>query len=174
MTSLPHSDNLLVINDFIYLRDSQVHGKGIFASKDIPSNTKLLEYKGELISKEEGDRRRENTERLSKIDPTKGESYIMEVDENYDLDGDTEDNYAKYFNHSCDPNCEFTGEEKEVWVYSARDIKKDEELNCDYGFDFDPEDPDQPICKCGSKNCVGYIVQEEQRQKLLDYLKGVK
>jgi hypothetical protein len=29
-------------------------------------------------------------------------------------------------------------------------------------------------CKCGSKNCVGYIVREDQRKKVKKLLKGKK
>ena len=39
-----------------------------------------------------------------------------------------------------------------------RNIKKGEELSYDYGFSFDDDFKQYP-CKCGSKNCVGYIVR---------------
>jgi SET domain-containing protein len=46
-----------------------------------------------------------------------------------------------------------------------RDIKKGEELSYDYGFGFD-EDYKQFPCKCGSKNCCGYIVREGSRWRI--------
>lgn len=171
---MPQENKIHKINDYIYLCESKIHNKGVFALKNISSGTKLLEYKGELISKKEGTRREEESIKLSKKNPSLGATYIMEIDEENDLDGDTENNYAKYINHSCEPNCEFEVEGKAVWIYSTKNIKKDEEICCDYGFDFDEKNPFLHECKCGSKNCVGYIVQEEQREKLKEHLKKNK
>ena len=52
-----------------------------------------------------------------------------------------------------------------LWVTAIRDIKKGEELTCDYGFSFDADYKQFP-CKCGSKNCVGYIVREGSRWRI--------
>ena len=48
---------------------------------------------------------------------------------------------------------------------AKRDIKMGEEFTCDYGFGFD-KDYKQFPCKCGSKNCCGYIVREESRWRI--------
>ena len=48
---------------------------------------------------------------------------------------------------------------------AIRDIKKGEELTCDYGFGYD-EDFKQFPCNCGSKNCCGYIVRAESRWRI--------
>ena len=52
-----------------------------------------------------------------------------------------------------------------IWVYAIKDIKKDEELSYDYGFGYD-KDYKQFPCKCGTKNCVGYIVREGSRWRI--------
>ena len=44
----------------------------------------------------------------------------------------------------------------------SRDIKKGEEFTCDYGFGYD-KNYKQFKCKCGSKNCCGYIVRAESQ-----------
>jgi hypothetical protein len=49
---------------------------------------------------------------------------------------------------------------------------KGEELTYDYGYNME-HFLDHP-CKCGSKNCVGYIVREDQRKKVKKLLKGKK
>jgi len=162
------------INEFLYLCESDIHSKGVFSQKNIPSGTRLLQYKGELISKEEGTRRAELTEQLSKNDPSKGATYIIEVDDEQDIDGNAEDNYAKYINHSCEPNCKFQFGHKEVWVVAIKDIPAEEELSLDYEFDFDPADFFDHPCKCGSKNCVGYIVHKDQRNLLEHHLQKNK
>ena len=50
-------------------------------------------------------------------------------------------------------------------VSAIRDIEKGEELTCDYGFAFD-KDYKQFPCKCGAKNCCGYIVRAGSRFRI--------
>ncbi len=46
-----------VNTDLIEIRDSGVHGKGVFAARDIKKGEKVIEYVGELISKDEAEER---------------------------------------------------------------------------------------------------------------------
>ena len=66
---------------------------------------------------------------------------------------------------SSNPNCEVDGKGLKLWISSIKDIKKGEELSYDYGFGYD-EDYKQFPCKCGSKNCCGFIVREESRWRI--------
>ena len=50
-----------------------------------------------------------------------------------------------------------------LWV--VKDIKKGDELSYDYGFGYDADFRQFP-CKCGSKNCCGYIVRDDQRWRI--------
>ena len=68
-------------------------------------------------------------------------------------------------NHSCDNNSHYDGKALKVWVSAVTNIKKGEELTCDYGFGFD-KDYKQFPCKCGAKNCCGYIVREASRFRI--------
>ena len=43
----------------IEVRDSPVHGRGVFATREIPRGTTVIEYTGECISWDEADRREE-------------------------------------------------------------------------------------------------------------------
>ena len=38
------------------VRNSKIHGTGIFATKDIKKNTRIIEYVGEKITRSEGDK----------------------------------------------------------------------------------------------------------------------
>ena len=49
---------------------------------------------------------------------------------------------------------------------AIKDIKKGEELTCDYGFSYDENLQAISRCKCGSKNCCGYIVRAESRWRI--------
>jgi SET domain-containing protein len=162
------------INEFIHLTQSKIHSNGVFASKFIPKGTKIIEYTGELISKEEGTKRSTISHNEHKKDSSKGGVYIFDIDEEHDLDGNTENNYAKYINHSCEPNCEFDGEGKKIWVNSIKDIQKNEELSINYGFVWDEKDYHDHPCLCGSKKCIGYILDEDDWPKLKKHLKKLK
>ena len=91
--------------------------------------------------------------------------YLFTLNKKYTLDGDFTWNTAGLINHSCDNNCDYNGKGLKVWITAIRDIKKGEEFTCDYGFGYD-EDYKQFPCKCGSKNCCGYIVREESRWRI--------
>merc|ERR1711991_755387 len=74
-------------------------------------------------------------------------------------------NFAKFINHSCNPNCEVDIIDNEIWISSIKRIKKGAELFYNYGYPFDTDFVDH-ICKCGSRNCVGYILSDNDWPKL--------
>ena len=139
------------------IQKSKIDNNGLYASKDIKKGTKIIEYKGKIISVKQ-------SETDPKFDNNKA-IYLFNLNKRYDLDGDFKFNTARLINHSCDPNCEVTGSGLKVWVYSVKDIKQDDELSYDYGFSFDEDYKNYP-CRCGSKNCCGYIVREGSRWRI--------
>ena len=82
------------------------------------------------------------------------------------MDGDFSFNIAGLVNHSCNANARYDGKGVKIWITADRDIKKDEEITCDYGFSFDKNDYKQFPCKCKSKNCCGFIIREESRWRI--------
>ena len=137
------------------VRRSKIHGRGVIASKDIPSGTRIIEYQGERITKAESERRDEaRAARAAKGGD--GCVYIFEINKRYDLDGHMAWNTARLLNHSCAPNCESANFRGHIWLVARRDIVKGEELTFDYGFDVENW-RDHP-CRCGSHKCVGDIV----------------
>ena len=137
-------------------------GRGLYAAKDIPEGTKIINYVGNIITKKQ-------TETSEKFDNSKP-IYLFNLNNRYDLDGDVSWNTARLINHSCSNNCDYEGKGLKLWVTAIKDIKKGEELTCDYGFGYD-EDYKQFPCKCGSRNCVGYIVREGSRWRINRKLK---
>lgn len=158
-------------NPHIKVRNSKIHGKGVYARKDIAKETRIIEYLGKKITKDESEKIYEKQLELHKKNPhNTGSVYIFDVDENHDLDGDVWWNLAKLINHSCSPNCEsLTEEDGIIALYALRNIKKGEELSFNYGYDV--EHYEDHLCKCGSKNCVGHIVVESQWGDLKNKLK---
>jgi SET domain-containing protein len=135
-------------NEFLEVRQSTIHGTGGYARKDIPAGTRIIEYVGERISKEESVRRCEADN-----------EYIFTIDDEGDLDGKVAWNPARFINHSCTPNCEAEWDEGHIFINALRDIKQGEELSFNYGYDM--EDVLDHVCQCRTAACVGYIVAEE-------------
>ena len=139
------------------IKKSKIDNRGLYAAKNIKKDTKIIEYKGKIITVKE-------TETNPKFDNDKA-IYLFNLNKKYDLDGDFKYNTARLINHSCDPNCEVDGVGLKLWIYAVKDIKKNEELTYDYGFSFDKDYKDFP-CRCGAKKCVGFIVNSQSRWRI--------
>ena len=140
------------------IKKSKIDNKrGLYATKDIKKGTKIINYIGKIITNRE-------VEESAKFDNNKP-IYLFTLNNRYTLDGDFNWNTAGLINHSCNNNCDYEGKGFKVWVSAIRDIKKGEELTCDYGFGFD-KDYKQFPCKCGAKNCCGYIVRAGSRFRI--------
>jgi uncharacterized protein len=110
--------------EFVYVKDSPIHGKGIYTSRFINSGTKIMVIGGEVLSGEECERREDEENNV----------YIFWNGETYIDTNNTEK--IKYINHDCDYNCEVHDrDESTLWLVATRDIKIDEELTIDYGYD---------------------------------------
>jgi uncharacterized protein len=127
---------------------SPIDRQGLFAARDIPPGTRIVEYLGEKISKDESARR------LAQYN-----TYIVYLNEQYDIDGETLANAARYINHSCDPNCTVEYTTETLWIVALKPIQAGEELSCNYGFDA--RDYEKFPCRCGATTCCGYIVGRE-------------
>ena len=139
------------------IKKSNIDNRGLYAATNIKRNTKIIEYKGKIITSKQ-------SETNPKFDNGKA-IYLFNINKRFDLDGDYKFNTARLINHSCDPNCEVFGSGLKVWVYAMKNIKKGEELSYDYGFSFDEDYKNYP-CKCRSRNCVGYIIREGSRWRI--------
>lgn len=159
------------LNKYLYLQESPIHGRGIYAARDIAAGTDVIQYVGDLIDKDEAERRAEKV-RLRAEKTGSGAVYIFTVNDEFDIDGDVPENYARYINHGCVTNCEAVNIEDEIWIEATRNIKKGEELVYDYGFDYSSWD--EHPCYCGSKKCVGFIVARRHRKRMMQTKKYSK
>jgi SET domain-containing protein len=151
------------------VRGSEIHGRGVYATCFIPNQTKIIEYVGELIDKEESERRG-NAQHAKSLKTGDAAVYIFTLTNNCDIDGNVPWNTARLINHSCRPNCEAWIEGRKIFIHALCDINAGDELTFDYGFDVDCYE-DHP-CLCGKDGCVGYIVSRSQWAELETRLKA--
>ena len=148
-----------------FKKKSFLHGSGLFATCDIKKDKQVIEYIGDKITKKEGDKRADKQIKKAQKNKSNGMVYVFELNKKYDIDGGVTRNYARFINHSCDPNCEVEIIDNQIWISSIKRIKKSKELTYNYGYPFD-SDFEEHICKCGSKKCVGYILSDDAWPKL--------
>ena len=148
-----------------YKKKSLLHGSGLFALSNIKKGEQVIEYIGDKVTKKEGDKRADKQIKKAEKNKKNGMVYVFELNKKYDIDGGVARNYARFINHSCDPNCEVDIVDNEIWISSIKSIKKGDELSYDYGYEFDKDDYKDHTCKCGSKNCIGYIISSDDWPK---------
>jgi hypothetical protein len=152
----------LTTSEFIEVRRSNVHGLGVFAAKRIPKGTRIIEYVGERVSHDEADRRYEEK------DANDSHTFLFIVDSKTVIDAGADGNDARFFNHSCDPNCESTVEKRRVYIEAIRDIEPGAELTYDYQIQREDDDPDNIddvfACRCGFPQCRGTMLWPTERK----------
>jgi SET domain-containing protein len=142
------------------LRRSGIHGKGVFAREFIPAGTRLIEYTGERIDQEEGDRR------YPWDDGVPYHTMLFTIEEDLIVDGGVGGNISRYINHSCDPNCTSVIEDRRIYIESIRDIPPGEELVYDYNLITEgrhtPAAKRRFPCHCGAANCRGTLLKKKR------------
>jgi uncharacterized protein len=152
----------LTTSELIEVRRSDVHGLGVFAAKRIPKGTRIIEYVGERVSHDEADRRYEEK------DANDSHTFLFIVDSKTVIDAGVDGNDARFFNHSCDPNCESTVEKRRVYIEAIRDVEAGAELTYDYQIQREDDDPDNIdevfACRCGFAQCRGTMLWPTERK----------
>jgi uncharacterized protein len=145
------------------LRQSQVHGTGVFAARPIKKGKRVVEYTGERVTHAEADRRYVDK------DADDAHTFLFIVDRRTVIDAGVGGNDARFINHSCNPNCESVIADRRVFIEAIRDIVAGEELSYDYQIQRDPDDPDDIdkvfACRCGFDDCRGTMLWPPQRLK---------
>jgi SET domain-containing protein len=142
------------------VRRSPIHGRGVFALRAIPKGARIVEYKGELISDAEADRR------YSKLHEHSPHTMLFSVDDGLVIDATRRGNSARWINHSCAPNCEIEEEKHRVFIEARRDIRPGEELVYDYNLQIGERHTKaakrEHACFCGARRCRGTMLGEEE------------
>jgi SET domain-containing protein len=122
----------------IVRRRSRIHGWGVYATRAITKNTRIIDYAGELVRNDQATERRE--ERYL----AKGCIWVFRINRAWSRDAGVGGNLARFINHSCRPNCWIEIDGHTIWIRASRRIEKGEELTYDYSTDGDKTFP----CRC--------------------------
>jgi len=143
------------------VRNSELHGLGVFATQAIKKGTRIIEYLGDKISHAEADRRYETK------DDNDNHTFLFSVDRKLVIDAGEKGNDARYFNHSCDPNCESVIEQRRVFIEAIKDISAGDEMTYDYQIGRERTDPPNIdeiySCRCGAAECRGTMLLPAKR-----------
>ena len=146
----------------IEVRESPLHGLGVFARNPIGKGTRVIEYLGERVSHTEADRRYEHK------DAADAHTFLFIVDARTVIDAGVDGNEARFINHACEPNCESVIEGRRVYIDALRAIAPGEELTYDYQIQREPDDPADVdtifACHCGSARCRGSMLWPPRRR----------
>jgi hypothetical protein len=142
------------------VRQSPIHGRGVFALKPIPTKARIIEYKGELITDAEADRR------YSRRHEHSPHTMLFSVDGGLVIDATRRGNAARWINHSCEPNCEVDEERSRIFIKARRAIRAGEELTYDYNLQIGERHTKAAkrahACSCGARRCRGTMLGEEE------------
>jgi len=144
----------------IVVRNSSIHGRGVFALRRIPKGTRIIEYKGKLITDKEADRR------YSRVHEHSPHTMLFSLEGGWVIDATRRGNSARWINHSCAPNCDIEEEGRRIFIESRRDIRLGDELTYDYNLQIGEKHTKtakrEHACFCGARRCRGTMLGEEE------------
>lgn len=112
------------LDNYLIIKDSVVHGKGLFSINNFSSGQTITKIEGEIINADECVKRE-----------LEGNVYIFWKEDDIYIDVV---NYSiiKYINHSCDYNCDVEEDENgNLILIAVKEIEQGEELTIDYGYE---------------------------------------
>lgn len=136
-------------------------GYGVRANVDIPANTFIIEYMGDIIDSIEYKSRKEkyDAEGIKHF-------YFMMIQDNEIIDATKRASLARYCNHSCSPNAYVdkwvVNKRYRMGIFAKTDITKGEEICFDYNVDRYGAVPQ--TCYCGAPNCLGVMGGKTQSE----------
>ena len=109
-------------------------GLGVFAEEPIKRGARIVEYTGRTLRPGE--------------EYTSRSKFLFKISRTKTIDGTIKSNAAKYFNHSCAPNCRAENTGRHIYIVSRRRIETGEELTYNYGKDYFDQHIKGKGCRC--------------------------
>ena len=144
------------------VRNSPIHGRGVFATRTIRKGADIIEYRGRRISMDEADE-------LPDSDPNNPyHTFLFELNDGRVIDAGRGGNAARWINHSCRPNCEpYEDDDCRVFIAARRTIEAGEELAYDYKLNVPGRRTPRLLahyaCRCGAPRCRGSMVDPRKK-----------
>lgn len=141
------------------VRGSDIQGWGLYAERRFSKDDIVAEYMGEYIQNPIADKREKIYE------DNHIQDYQFRVSYELVIDATKHGGFARYINHSCDPNCVakiIDGEPpnqhfKRVIIVAQQDIRPGEEISYDYQFPIELDLSKRIPCSCGATKCRGFM-----------------
>ena len=170
-----HVNPLMKREKETFVRESLIHGWGLFADEGIKQGDFIVEYIGKKRPNKNADFCEAYYQKVGI-----NSSYLFRLDEDTVIDATRMGGKARFINHSCTPNCkakiiEVEGS-KRILIYALRGIKKGksedtvlkkqqssadnltgEEITYDYRFERETGGVNRDLCVCGTEGCKGFL-----------------
>lgn len=142
------------MNPKLEVRNTDKYGKGVFAKEDLKKGETLAIFGGYILTLDEEKKLEE-----------KYRDGGLQIDENYVISSKDHLESTDFFNHSCQPNAGFKGQN---FLVSMKKISKNQQVTFDYAmclFSKTKEDHYAFSCECGSKKCRKEITSRDWKIK---------
>ncbi|CAF3172330.1 unnamed protein product [Rotaria socialis] len=144
-------------NHKLALFKTEMKGYGLRTIAPIHKGRFLVEYVGEVVDMDELARRSKKYKRDGNV-----HQYVMSLIHGTVIDSTIKGNWARFINHSCEPNCVaekwLVNGEYRMGIFAKRDLNITEEITIDYRFEtFGATDLINEKCYCGALTCRGTI-----------------
>lgn len=145
----PASAALSHLSPKTIVKQSPIHGRGLFAATAIAKDEIVAVKGGHIIS----------GKTLATLRPRLGPAEIQIGDDLFicPISEEEREGSMIFSNHSCDPNIGLRGQ---IVFVAMRNIEPGEELTHDWAI-TDDNDDSATICRCGSANCRGTITGKD-------------
>ena len=135
----------------VAVRNSPIHGRGVFAVTAIAKGARILEYTGERMTHAKADRL------YGDLHEGSSHTMLFAANDKVVIDATKRGGPARWINHSCAPNCEANEEDGRVFIDAVRAIRPGEELSYDYNLVLEErhtaKQKREHPCYCGSRKC---------------------
>jgi uncharacterized protein len=152
---VPHAPpQTLWVHPDVVAQDSEIEGRGLFATEELPAGIVVLRLSGRLVSTDELERLIEH----ANADPSRAYVDTLTIYEDAHLvlpPG----SLIHFGNHSCDPTMWHVGPYE---IATRRPIRRDEELTIDYGTQSGAPGFSM-TCRCGADLCRGLVSSNDWR-----------
>ncbi len=127
----------------VEIKKSGSVGNGLYTTEDIKYDSLVIEYMGEILSKNEMKSKYANNYEFYE------HHYLLSFGK-YCIDATVRGSKARFINHSCAPNCTvkewIVNDRNCIGIFSKQDITANDELTFNYGFNCFNNDSTTVIC----------------------------